>query len=83
MFAYMLDIMRFQPGFEVNETINYRFDLYAQNFFLAVFARLNDGEVVEWDDGATYANFQRIKNVVRKMLFFADDLTKSRLFAKL
>jgi|JI6StandDraft_1071083.scaffolds.fasta_scaffold02311_7 hypothetical protein len=83
MFAYMLDIMRFQPSFELNESINYRFDLFAQNFFLAVFSRLNDGEVVEWDDGATYAGFQRIKNVVRKLLFFTDDLTRSRLFAKL
>jgi len=83
MFAYMLDIMRFQPSFELNETVMYRFDLYAQNFFLAVFARLNDGEVVEWEDGATYVGFQRIKNVVRKMLFFTDDLTRSRLFAKL
>lgn len=83
MFAYMLDIMRFQPSFELNETSAYRFDLYAQNFFLAVYARLADGEVIEWEDGATYTSFQRIKVLVRRLLYFTDDLTRSRLYAKL
>jgi hypothetical protein len=37
-----------------------------------VFAKLQEGEIIEWEDGATFAGFQRVKNTMRKLLFFTD-----------
>lgn len=53
----MLDIMRINPSFELNDTNIYKFDLYVQNYFFHILAQFDKGDLNEEEDGATYVEF--------------------------
>lgn len=82
-FAAVLDIMRINPYFEINDTNVYKFDIYVQHFFFHVLSQFDKTDLSEEEDGSTFIQLEVIKNKLRPLLCFCEELNRSRLFAKL
>jgi hypothetical protein len=83
MFAAVLDIMRINPYFEINDTNLYKFDIYVQHFFFHMLSVFDKNDLSEEEDGSTYIEFETLKLRLKPLLCFCEELNRSRLFAKL
>ena len=82
-FCYLMDVMKYQPTFEFNDSGNYKFDLYTQNFFFSVFKVFSNFETITEEDGTVYIPLRKVKKIMRALLFFTDEMSRSRLIVKL
>lgn len=82
-FCIVMDVMRYIPMFDQADSYNYRVDYYAQNYFFQVFRILNSFELINDDDGTVYIPIKKVKKIMKAVLFFTDDLSKSRLMSRL
>lgn len=41
-----MDVMKYQPTFDINDSGNFKFDIYTQNFFFQVFKVLSNLETI-------------------------------------
>ena len=79
----MMDVMRFIPMFDQTDMYNYRVDYYAQNFFFQVYRIISTFDLINEDDGTVYKTTKKVKKLIRAILFFTDEVSKSRMIVKL
>ncbi len=79
----LMDVMRFIPMFDQTDMYNYRVDYYAQNFFFQVYRAMNSFELYHEEDGTDYVSTKKVKKLMKGILFFTDDVNRSRLMVKL
>lgn len=77
-----MDVMKHQPLFDPNDSNNYRLDYYAQNFFFQVYKRMSKFDLIHEEDGTVYVPTKKVKKLMKLMLFFTDDIHRSRLSVK-
>ena len=82
IFCLLMDVMKHQPLFDSTDSNNYRLDYYAQNFFFHVYKRMSKLDLIHEEDGTVYVSTKRIKKLMKLMLFFTDDIQRSRLSVK-
>jgi hypothetical protein len=78
-----MDVMRFIPIHDQTDMYNYRVDYYAQNFFFQVYKVMSNFDLVHEDDGTDYVSTKKVKKLMKGILFFTDEVNKSRLMVKL
>ena len=82
-FAMLMDVMRFIPLADQTDMYNYRSDYYSQNFFFQVYKRIMIFEQITEEDGTVYVSTKKVKKLMKPMLFFSDEISRSRLFVRL
>ena len=82
-FAMLTDVMRFIPLADQTDMYNYRSDYYSQNFFFQVYKRIMIFEQITEEDGTVYVSTKKVKKLMKPMLFFSDEISRSRLFVRL
>ena len=83
IFCYLMDVMKYQPAFDHSDSSNYRFDYYAQNFFFQVYKKISKFDLIHEEDGTVYVSTRKVKKLMKIMLFFTDDISRSRSAVKL
>lgn len=83
IFAMLMDVMRFIPLADQTDMYNYKSDAYSQNFFFQVYKRMSTFEIITEDDGTEYVSTRKVKKLMKPMLFFTDEINRSRLYVRL
>lgn len=81
-FCMLMDVMKYVPSFEVAESNNYRLDYYSQNFFFQVYRQMRSFDLVHDEDGTVYVPVKKVKKLIKVILFFSDEISRSRISAK-
>ena len=66
----MMDVMKYIPSHDSGDTYNYRMDFYTQNFFLQVYKRIINFDLIHEDDGTVYVPTKKVRKLMKLMLFF-------------
>jgi hypothetical protein len=78
-----MDVMRFIPMFDQTDMYNYRVDYYAQNFFFQVYRAISCFDIIHEEDGTDYVQTKKVKKLMKGILFFTEEVNRSRLMVKL
>lgn len=77
-----MDVMRYQPLFDNSDNFVYKFDYNTQNYFFIIYKKLVTYDTFV-DDGMVYIPVKTVKKLIKAILFFSDEMSRSRLLAKL
>jgi hypothetical protein len=77
-----MDVMKYLPLNDPNDSPSYKFDYYAQNFFFSIYRNLSKFDLINDDDGAVYIAINDVRKLLKASLFFTDELSKSRISAR-
>jgi hypothetical protein len=81
LFCQLMGVIRYVPLFDAPE-VPLSLDYNTQHYFFAVYRKLAATRQIE-EEGAAYLPLRQAKKLMRASLFFSDEVSRSRLAAKL